>query len=420
MEIKLSYEINSDWLRVIAALANTETDKIVVKVDLKDNIVKSKEYYPIELLSEMIDNAIKPKPDYQISSVETTTQKIITILVYKGKNRPYYLIEDNQQKLFVRKNKEIFNLPSEHFLDFLPKDEEYKILDYKYIYGNFNYFEKKYNLMFKKDPDFEKTKLVKNGNLTYTGYCFSEVVNNFIAVTCRKYKGSHIFSKIRRAVFVDLYMGDLISVLEKTLKFVKDFNHTQNVSVDGFPTLIKDYPYELFNKAIVDSFLDQDFIKSKEIFVDLYDDRLIIFSTNNNELIDKKVLLGYFTQFNLINIDNYYKSDEKLVRETSNYRFESLDEIYVVEKIEDTVVKVFTNYNYGKLHIIPEDIKSAIEVTHWLDSKVLNLIKENCENTIPYMAHIFRVKESSIKRSIKRLSEQGYIQQVGNGYFRIL
>ena len=81
MEVKLSYEINSDWLKVVAALANTETDKIVVKVDLKDNIVKSKEYYPIELLSEMIDNAIKPKPDYQISSKETMTQKIITILV---------------------------------------------------------------------------------------------------------------------------------------------------------------------------------------------------------------------------------------------------------------------------------------------------------------------------------------------------
>ena len=420
MEVKLSYEINSDWLKVVAALANTETDKIVVKVDLKDNIVKSKEYYPIELLSEMIDNAIKPKPDYQISSKETMTQKIITILVYKGKNRPYYLIEDNQQKLFVRKNKEIVNLPLENFLDFLPNDEEYKILDYKYIYGNFNYFEKKYNLMFMKDPDFEKTKLVKNGNLTYTGYCFSEVVNNFIAVTCRKYKGRHIFSKIRRAVFVDLYMGDLISVLEKTLKFVKDFNLMQNVSVDDFPTLIRDYPYELFNKAIVDSFLDQDFTKSKEIYVDMYDDKLIIFSTKNNDLVDKKVLLDYFAQFKLIKLDNYYKDDEKIVRKYENYRFDSLDEIYVVEQIEDTTVKVFTNYNYEKLHIIPEDIKSAIEVTHWLDSKVLNLIKENCENTIPYMAHIFRVKESSIKRSIKRLSEQGYIQQVGNGYFRIL
>ena len=152
----------------------------------------------------------------------------------------------------------------------------------------------------------------------------------------------------------------------------------------------------------------------------MYDDRLIIFSTKNNDLVDKKVLLDYFAQFKLIKLDNYYKDDEKIVRKYENYRFDSLDEIYVVEQIEDTTVKVFTNYNYEKLHIIPEDIKSAIEVTHWLDSKVLNLIKENCENTIPYMAHIFRVKESSIKRSIKRLSEQGYIQQVGNGYFRIL
>ena len=39
MEVKLSYEINSDWLKVVAALANTETDNIVVKIDLKDNIV---------------------------------------------------------------------------------------------------------------------------------------------------------------------------------------------------------------------------------------------------------------------------------------------------------------------------------------------------------------------------------------------
>lgn len=420
MKLKISYETNADWLREVAGIANSKTSVITVMIDLKNNIVNTKNYYPIELLSEMIDEAIVPKPDYEISSVLTSTHKIIKIKVYKGENGPYYFVEKDKNRLYVKRNDELVELELDNFIKLLPNDIEYKTLDYKYTYGNFNYFEKKYNMAFKKNPDFSKSLLLKDDYLTYTGYCLSESVNNFIVVTCRKYKGTHIFSKIRRAVFVDLYMGDLISILEKTLKFVKDFNHIQYVNVDGYPTQIRDYSYELFNKAIVKSFLDHDFTKCKEIFVDMYDDKMIICSMNDNNLRDKKLLLGYFNQFNLINIGNYYKDDEKIIRENENYIYDDLSEIYQEEEIDGAIIKIFTNYNYKNLHRIPEDMKSSLGVTHWLDKKVLVLIKENCENTIPYMAHLLRVKESSIKRSVKRLSENGYIRQIGSGYFQIL
>ena len=131
-------------------------------------------------------------------------------------------------------------------------------------------------------------------------------------------------------------------------------------------------------------------------------------------------MLSFFSQFGLINLDNYYKDDETLIRENENYIIDYVEDVYVEEDLGKAVVKVFTNYNFRNLQHIPEYPKSTLEITHWLDIKVINLIRENCENTISYMADILRVRESSIKRSVKRLTLAGYIFQVGNGYFKIL
>ena len=88
MKLKISYETNADWLREVAGIANSKTSVITVMIDLKNNIVNTKNFYPIELLSEMIEEAIVPKPDYEISSVLTSTHKIIKIKVYKVENGP--------------------------------------------------------------------------------------------------------------------------------------------------------------------------------------------------------------------------------------------------------------------------------------------------------------------------------------------
>lgn len=420
MGLKITYDVDAEWLKEVAALSNTKTSEIVVKIPLKDNIVRTKNYYPLDLLSEMIITNIKPKPDFELSSVTTKDHKIITIRVIKGENGPYYFIANKKPELYVKKDKELVKLDLEDFLTLIPKDYKCDVLDYDYLYGNFNYFEKKYNAVFKKDPDFEKTYLLNNGKLTYAGYCFSETINNYIVVTCRKYKGRHIFSKIRRAVYTDKYMGDLVSILEKMLKFVKEFNHVQRVDVDSYPTVVRDYPYELFNKAVVNSLLDHDFTKTKEIILDIYDDKMLLFSRKDNNRPDKKIMLSFFSQFGLINLDNYYKDDETLIRENENYIIDYVEDVYVEEDLGKAVVKVFTNYNFRNLQHIPEYPKSTLEITHWLDIKVINLIRENCENTISYMADILRVRESSIKRSVKRLTQAGYIFQVGNGYFKIL
>jgi len=90
-KIKLTYEDNAEWLIEVAALANSCDGELSIKIDLKDNVVRTKNFFPTSLLAEMIDENIKPKPEYEISSVTNDLYKIINIKVYKGKNVPYYL-----------------------------------------------------------------------------------------------------------------------------------------------------------------------------------------------------------------------------------------------------------------------------------------------------------------------------------------
>jgi len=418
-KIKLTYEDNAEWLIEVAALANSCDGELSIKIDLKDNVVRTKNFFPTSLLAEMIDENIKPKPEYEISSVTNDLYKIINIKVYKGKNVPYYLSRNKDIELYIKVNEETVKIKKEEFLKLFNTDD-LPVLPYENRYGNFHYLEEKFRQINIYDVDFEGLGLVKNGMLTYPGYCFSEAINNRISLFCRKYRNTFLHSKVRYCMFEDEVNGDIISMIEHAIKFVKDLTYIQRVSIEDRPKFIKDYSLELFKKLIVESFIEQDFRVNKDIYLDLYDDRIVIGSwTSNNKVIEKKIILNCLAQMNIINIDTYHRTPSDIMVEYENYKYDLFDEIISIDPVGNTVTKTMLNYNYKCLHMLPEDPKSSLELDNLFDRAVLTLLRESCEHTVKDMAMTLRVREGTIRNCIRRLVSKGYIQQVGRGYFKL-
>ena len=81
---------------------------------------------------------------------------------------------------------------------------------------------------------------------------------------------------------------------------------------------------------------------------------MLLFSRKDNNRPDKKIMLSFFSQFGLINLDNYYKDDETLIRENENYIMDTL--MKKIEKGSDIVVPQ---------SVIDENVQKQVE--HALD-----------------------------------------------------
>lgn len=423
MELELLDVFNSEFLKAIIAYSNCKDGSIEFNLPYVNNVVKSKNYFDVDYIKCFINEYVLPNPIIKIYTKEMEDYKYIKIEVKKGNNPPYFFSYANNLYFYVLENGVVAEKQLNHSMEYIKNKKGITYTDYLTKPSNFNYFIEKYKSVNKITVTPEEMHFVKDKKVSKAGLYFSECIDNDIVVICRRYKGKFIHSRIRRAVYEDVYEGEIISIIDRIEKFLYENTCSQYIKGKLFPIKRPDYVIDGIMKIMIETIIDYHFVKRirDEIILDIYDDRIIIIGPLNKRMdVDRKIIISCLFQTKMININKYYEDTNKLIVSGENYEKKKTKDLFEDIREENLRMVTIYNYNYKYLHVLPKELSSSENVDTFLDYKVLNMIRENCESTVPFMSYTFRVTKGAIRKIIRRLIENENIEQVGNGYFKIL
>lgn len=282
-----------NWLKSVSAFANTDTGYLVFGVRDTDHAkVGLTDCQAVgEKITELIKERIQPRPDYDIQYENEDGKDFIILTVRKGISTPYYYAHEGTKIAFVRKGNQSVVAPPHELNELILNGRglTYDALPSSFSLSDvsFTLLEATYNNTNKEDESFDKSRdlisfgLAKpDGVVTNAGalLCDQGILGHS-RVFCTRWKGT-----IKGSVDIDAiddkeYSGSLISLLDNAVTFVKN-NSQKRWAVKG---LLRDeeadYPEKAVREVVVNALIHRDYqILGSEIHIDMYDDRLEVYS----------------------------------------------------------------------------------------------------------------------------------------------
>ena len=208
----------------------------------------------------------------------------------KGCSTPYYYVHEGTKEAFVRKGNQSVIVPT-HELNRLIVDGRGTSYDnlpspYKTTDVSFTLLEATYNQehpenRFDRNRDlFSFGLLDVDKRITNAGalLCDQGVLKQS-RVFCTRWNGKSKGTLQQDAIDDKEYTGSLISLLENAVTFVQN-NSRKQWTVKGLRRQETEaYPYNALREVIVNALIHRDYqITGSEIHVDMYDDRLEVYS----------------------------------------------------------------------------------------------------------------------------------------------
>lgn len=429
------------WLKSVSAFANTGIGKIIfgirdadlAKVGL-ENCQQSG-----EKITELINARIQPIPDYDIQYETDNGKEFIILTVRKGVSTPYYYTHDGTKVPYVRKGNQTVEAPNHELnglilngrgitYDTLPSP--YRLEDV-----SFTLLEATYNNTVGIDEKFDKTRdLVSFGLITAEGtvtnagalLCDQGILRHS-RVFCTRWKGTIKGSVDLDAIDDKEYSGSLITLLENAVTFVMN-NSRKSWTIKG---LVRDesvdYPYRAVREVIVNALIHRDYqIVGSEIHIDMYDDRLEVYSpggmANGWRIQDLNLLHVPSIRRNPIISDVFGRMRLMDRKESGIQRIISAYDVVpdLMPMFSSEAAAFFVelpNMTYFLENKKSADKKSADKKVTEKTKQHLNTLytnmDENTEYTVELLCGIVGLKESRTKQLLRILCAQNKVEKLG-------
>ena len=459
---KEKLEINKpkSWLKSVSAFANGRGGELIFGVKEDDKIIGVKDYKETsENISELIKTKMDPNPEFDMEIKEIDGKVLLILSIFAGKNTPYFVVDGGSRTAYKRVGNQsvsanridLFNLSlkGEHIsYDSLEskkrlEDVRFKELSIEYKNRTGKEFE---------DKDLKSFGLVNDeGNLTIAGALFADDYQVYQSrVFCTRWNG---FTKANGRIDAldDVeFEGNIIYLLKATLDFVK--RNTKKMWEKGPVYRIEypEYPERAVQEALVNALIHRDYsIIGSEVHVDIYDDRLEIYSPggmyDGSFVQDLDPLNVSSTRRNPILADVFARMDlmerrgsglRKIIEAyegEENYKEELKPEFISTESSFTTVLK---NLNYATQSLGDNDTQNDSQNDSQSDSqndsqklkpdqrrkKLVEIIKGNLNITAIELSNELNVSVSTINRDLKILTDEKTIEYVGSaksGYWKV-
>ncbi|MCQ2306772.1 MAG: putative DNA binding domain-containing protein [Bacteroidales bacterium] len=277
------------WCKSVSAFANGIGGKLVWGIaddgtlvglaDAKDDSEK---------ISEAIKSHIDPIPDFKLSFAKCEDKEFVILDVMPGDQTPYYYIGDGQIQAFVRvgnesvvasvaKHKELVLKGSNVSYD--SQVSRWRFEDMAFTVLRATYF-KRTNRSF-EDSDYESFGIVnEKGELTNAGALLADYSPvRHSRLFCTRWNGVDKANGVMDAMDDEEYSGSLVTLLQAGMDFVrrnskKAWRKTPDNRLE-FP----EYPERAVEEGLVNALIHRNYLElGSEIHIDMYDDRLEIFS----------------------------------------------------------------------------------------------------------------------------------------------
>lgn len=231
---------------------------------------------------------IDPKPTIHVTSEIIEEKYVVVLKVEKGHATPYYYFNGNKREAFLRIGNESVPVTSEQLNELILKgrNQTYDLLPTKYYLKDFSFSLLKATYKDKTGLDFEESdflsfELVESGGrLTNAGLLFADRVPlRHSRVFCTRWNGIEKSSIFDDSVDDKEFSGSLIFLLNSTTDFIRNNSRMAWKKTDMGRVEKYDYAPRAYFEAIVNALIHRDYLViGSEIHVDMYDDRLTIWS----------------------------------------------------------------------------------------------------------------------------------------------
>ena len=287
------------WLKSVSAFANGEGGTLIFGISDDDEIVGLADAESdAEGISEEIKAKLDPVPAVNLELKEADNKTLVLLHVYPGLETPYYYIGDKQRLAFVRVGNESVTADRIQLKSLVLKGSgrTYDSLPSSYRFEDMA-FSKLRSVHYKRlQHSFEDNEFVswgiidENGNLTNAGALLAdESPVRQSRIFCTRWNGLDMTSGLGEAIDDVELEGCVIGQLQDAVSFVRNNSRKKWWKESDYREELPDYPERAVTEAIANAIIHRDYMQmGSEIHIDMYDDRLEIYSPGG--MLDGKLI----------------------------------------------------------------------------------------------------------------------------------
>lgn len=461
------------WLKSVSAFANGDGGTLIFGISDNDEIVGLMNAEDdAEYISESIKTKLDPVPTIELTFKNVDELKLIFLHIHAGQETPYYYIGDKQRLAYVRIGNETVVADRLQLKNLVMKGtgRTYDSLPSSYKFEDMA-FTKLRSVHYKRlQRSFEESEFTswgiidENGNLTNAGALLAdESPMKQSRIFCTRWKGLTMTNGLNEAIDDVELEGCVIGQLQDVVTFVRNNSRKKWWKEADHREDLPDYPERAVTETVVNAIIHRDYMQmGSEIHIDIYDDRLEVYSpggmldgrliqTLNPLTVPSKrrnpLLADFFNRLGLMErrgsgmkkIINAYKQYEHI----TNYRMpvftSNASEFHVTlwnlnyenEAISKSPIKESTNENREEFvkesaKVTKEFVKEDSKVTKEFikaSRQIYKLISQNPQINISQIAMSIGLSTRQVQKYMSRLQELQKIIRVGgrkNGQWQII
>ena len=280
------------WLKSVSAFANTHGGHLIFGVKNEPRTVAglADPQAVISKTTELIKARIDPAPRYMVQVVEIEGKVCVDLEVQNGPAYPYYYAADGVRVAYVRHGDQSVEATVRELNELILKgmNQTFDALPSPYRVGDVSFTLLAATFKNLRHEEFDLAKelpsaglVTLDGQVTNGGLllCDQGVLRQS-RVFCTRWKGNCKGNIDEDALDDKEFQGaSLITLLQNAEDFIR--NNSKNPwSIRGMRREERsDYPYKAVREVLVNALIHRDYqILGSEIHVDIFDDRLEIFS----------------------------------------------------------------------------------------------------------------------------------------------
>ena len=277
------------WLKSVSAFANGEGGVLIFGISDDGYVLGLADAEgDAEKISEEIKSKLDPVPAVKLELKEADGKKLVLLHVYPGQETPYYYIGDKQRLAFVRIGNESVVADRIQLKSLVLKGagRTYDSLPSTYRFEDMA-FTKLRSVHYKRlQRSFEDSEFVswgivdENGNLTNAGALLAdESPIRQSRIFCTRWNGLDMTNGLGEAIDDVELEGCVIGQLQDAVSFVRNNSRKKWWKESDHREELPDYPERAVTEAIANAIIHRDYMQlGSEIHIDMYDDRMEIYS----------------------------------------------------------------------------------------------------------------------------------------------
>ena len=435
---KEKLEINKpkSCLKSVSAFANGRGGKLIFGVKEDNTILGLYDYQKdSENISEIIKTKMDSIPEFDMEIEELEGKVILILSIYPGKNTPYFVVDSGSRTAYKRVGNQsipatridLFNMSLKGqrvTYDSLESDKKIQDITFKELAIEY----KNKTLKEFEEKDLLSFGLInEEGNLTIAGSLFADGYQVYQSrVFCTRWNGLTKANGLMDALDDQEFEGNIIYLLKASMDFVKRNSKKMWKKGPIYRVEYPEYPERAVQEAIVNALIHRDYtVIGSEVHLDIYDDRMEIYSPggmydgtfvqnvdpyNISSSRRNPVLADLFARMDLMERrGSGLRKTIEAYESCENYKIELKPEFRSTESAFFTVLK---NLNYDTQNDTQNDTQKLKPKDR--QEKIIHIMKDKKNITALELSDILSVSIITIKRDLKKLTDENIIEYVGS------